>query len=131
MHVVAILNFKALGKQYDPPQSIDRSCFYCLGAINSQRSFRGNSARKIQFSYSIGTQAGKQYCAKKAAQEAMEEGTAIAMGQASIPMSVISKMDFEDDRYALPMMEGMMSYAIDHCPQRAKRLFPDLYKMAD
>ena len=86
---------------------------------------------KIQFSYSIGTQAGKQYCAKKAAQEAMEKGTAIAMGQASIPMSVISEMDFEDDRYALPMIEGMMSYAIDHCPQRAKRLFPDLYKMAD
>ncbi len=86
---------------------------------------------KIQFSYSIGTQAGKQYCANKAAQEAMEKGTAIAMGQASIPMSVISEMDFEDDRYAMPMIEGMMSYAIDHCPQRAKRLFPDLYKMAD
>ena len=86
---------------------------------------------KVRFSYSIGTQAGKQYCANKAAQEAMEKGTAIAMGQTNIPMSVISEMDFEDDRYALPMIEGMISYAIDHCPQRAKRLFPDLYKMAD
>ena len=86
---------------------------------------------KVQFSYSIGTQAGKQYCANKAAQEAMEKGTAIAMGQTNMPMSEISEMDFEDDRYALPMIEGMMSYAIDHCPQRAKRLFPDLYKMAD
>ena len=86
---------------------------------------------KVQFAYSIGTQAGKQYCANKAAQEAMEKGTAIAMGQTNIPMSVISEMDFEDDRYALPMIEGMISYAIDHCPQRAKRLFPDLYKMAD
>ena len=86
---------------------------------------------KVQFSYSIGTQAGKQYCANKAAQEAMEKGTAIAMGQTNIPMSVISEMDFEDDRYALPMIEGMISYAIDHCPQRAKRLFSDLYRMAD
>ena len=86
---------------------------------------------KVRFSYSIGTQAGKQYCANKAVQEAMEKGTAIAMGQTNIPMSVISEMDFEDDRYALPMIEGMISYAIDHCPQRAKRLFPDLYKMAD
>ena len=86
---------------------------------------------KVQFAYSIGTQAGKQYCANKAAQEAMEKGTAIAMGQTNIPMSVISEMDFEDDRYALPMIEGMISYAIDHCPQRAKRLFPDLYKMAE
>ena len=72
---------------------------------------------KVQFSYNIGIQAGKQYCANKAAQEAMEKGTAIAMGQANIPMSVISEMDFEDDRYALPMIEGMISYAIDHCPQ--------------
>ena len=86
---------------------------------------------KVQFAYSIGTQAGKQYCANKAAQEAMEKGTAIAMGQTNIPMSVISEMDFEDDRYALPMIEGMISYAIDHCPQRAKRLFSDLYRMAD
>ena len=86
---------------------------------------------KVQFSYSIGMQAGKQYCANKAAQEAMEKGTAIAMGQTNIPMSVISEMDFEDDRYALPMIEGMISYAIDHCPQRAKRLFSDLYRMAD
>ena len=86
---------------------------------------------KVQFSYSIGTQAGKQYCANKAAQEAMEKGTAIAMGQTNMPMSEISEMDFEDDRYALPMIEGMISYAIDHCPQRAKRLFSDLYRMAD
>ena len=86
---------------------------------------------KVQFAYSIGTQAGKQYCANKAAQEAMEKGTAIAMGQTNIPMSVISEMDFEDDRYALPMIEGMISYAIDHCPQRAKRLFSDIYRMAD
>ena len=86
---------------------------------------------KVQFAYSIGTQAGKQYCANKAAQEAMEKGTAIAMGQTNMPMSVISEMDFEDDRYTLPMIEGMISYAIDHCPQRAKRLFSDLYRMAD
>mgnify|MGYP004017118987 CR=1 FL=1 len=73
----------------------------------------------------------KQYCANKAANEAMGKGTAIDMGQATIPISVISEMDFEDDCYALSMIEGMVSYAIDYCSQREKGLSPDLCKMAD
>ena len=105
--------------------------FIALSLSTPSSLFAATLQEKVRFSYSIGTQAGKQYCANKAAQEAMEKGTAIAMGQTNLPMSVISEMDFEDDRYALPMIEGMISYAIDHCPQRAKRLFPDLYKMAD
>ena len=86
---------------------------------------------KVQFSYSIGTQAGKLYCVNKSAQESMEKGTAIAMGETELPMAVISEMDFNDDRYALPMIEGMISYAIDHCPERAKKLFTDLYRMGN
>ncbi len=84
---------------------------------------------KVQFSYSIGTTAGKKYCANKSAQEAMEKGTVIAMGETNIPMEAINEMDFKDDRYSLAMIEGMISYAIDNCPERAKSLFTDLYKM--
>ena len=85
-----------------------------------------SSQAKIDFASNIGLQAGKQYCAKKSARESIEKGTAIAMAQTRISMSVINSMDFEDETYTIPMIEGMLSYAIDHCPSRAKRLFRDI-----
>ncbi len=83
---------------------------------------------KVRFAYNIGTQAGKQYCKNGAIlKDSWEKGTYIAMGETNIPMAVITEMDFEDDRYSLPMIEGMISYFIDNCPERAKRILTDIY----
>ena len=131
MHAVATLLFEAKGSSMNLRNRLIAAASVALALSMPGALSAATLQDKVQFAYSIGTQAGKQYCANKAAQEAMEKGTAIAMGQTNMPMSVISEMDFEDDRYTLPMIEGMISYAIDHCPQRAKRLFSDLYRMAD
>ncbi len=86
---------------------------------------------KVRFAYNIGTQAGKQYCSNKAYQEAMEKGAFIALGETNIPMAVLNEIDFEDTQYAVAKFVGMLSYAIDNCPERAKRLLTDLYKSAN
>ena len=83
---------------------------------------------KVRFAYNIGTQAGKQYCSNKTVKEAMAKGTLNAMGETNIPLSALTDFTFDDVRYSLPMIEGMISYAIDNCPERAKRLFTDMYK---
>ena len=83
---------------------------------------------KVRFAYNIGTQAGKQYCSNKAYQEAMEKGVIIALGETNIPMAVLNEIDFEEPQYAVAKFVGMLSYAIDNCPERAKRLFTDMYK---
>ena len=82
----------------------------------------------LRFADNIGTQAGKQYCSNKTVKEAMAKGTLNAMGETNIPLSALTDFTFDDVRYSLPMIEGMISYAIDNCPERAKRLFTDMYK---
>ena len=81
---------------------------------------------KINFAYSIGMAAGRQYCAKKPAKESVEKGTAIAMAETDISMTAIKEMNFSESIYAVPMVEGMFDYSIDHCPERAKQLFRDI-----
>ena len=86
---------------------------------------------KVRFAYNIGTQAGKQYCKNGAIlKDSWEKGIYIAYIDANIPMTEISEMDFEDDRYSLPMIEGMISYTIDNCPERLKSWIMDIYREA-
>ena len=84
----------------------------------------------LRFADNIGTQAGKQYCSNKAYQEAMEKGAFIALGETNIPFEVISEIDFEDTQYAVAKFVGMLSYAIDNCPERAKILLHSFFKSA-
>ena len=85
----------------------------------------------LRFADNIGTQAGKQYCANASYEESIYKGVAIAMGETNIPMAVLNEIDFEEPQYAVAKFVGMLSYAIDNCPERAKRLFTDLYKSAN
>ena len=79
-----------------------------------------------QLNRSLGRESAVFYCQGRDAASSLEKGTLTALQNTPLSMDQISEADLSSDEAGLLMIESMMSYAIDHCPQRAKQLFRDM-----
>ena len=75
------------------------------------------------FALEVGRQSGSFYCKGIPFEAAMEKGTMAAALALDIPMSQLDSMDLSSDQAAMALIEGILGYAIDNCPQRAKKIF--------
>ena len=75
------------------------------------------------FALELGRQSGSFYCKGIPLESAMEKGTMGAALALDMPMSQLDSMDLSSDQAAMALIEGILGYAIDNCPQRAKKIF--------
>jgi len=75
------------------------------------------------FALELGRQSGTFYCKGIPLEAAMEKGTMGAALALDMPMSQLDSMDLSSDQAAMALIEGILGYAIDNCPQRAKKIF--------
>ena len=75
------------------------------------------------FASQVGLQSGRFYCKGMSLESAIEKGTMSASLAMDLPMSQIDSMDLSSDEAGMALIEGILSSAIDDCPQRAKKIF--------
>ena len=75
------------------------------------------------FALELGRQSGSFYCKGIPLEASMEKGTMGAALALDIPMSQLDSMDLSSDQAAMALIEGILGFAIDNCPQRAKKIF--------
>ena len=83
------------------------------------------------FALELGRQSGSFYCKGIPLEAAMEKGTMGAALALDIPMSQLESLDLSSDQAAMALIEGILGYAIDNCPQRAKKIFREFATLAN